>query len=190
MRARGTGTVKRQPNDRWTALRPGQGKGLSLGTFDTKEEAETALGHWCMEHLAEVPARAPREPSQAHTEGRAVAAYLEALRLRALGKSEAVGIGRVPGLPATSTDPEVVDRAAAHWQEQAAQEASILKELELRARARRLAEGAQQLRAKPDLETGFVKYAASYGKRKGVQWETWREMGVPAEVLRAAGISP
>ena len=38
------------------------------------------------------------------------------------------------------------------------------------------------------LEAGFVEYAASYATRKGITWPAWREAGVSAEVLRAAGI--
>lgn len=38
------------------------------------------------------------------------------------------------------------------------------------------------------LETGFVENAASYSERKGVTYTAWREFGVPAKVLREAGI--
>ena len=39
------------------------------------------------------------------------------------------------------------------------------------------------------LETGLVKVAKAYGERKGIAYATWREMGVPAEVLGRAGIT-
>lgn len=39
------------------------------------------------------------------------------------------------------------------------------------------------------LEDGFVAAAAEYGARKGINYSTWREIGVPADVLRRAGIS-
>jgi hypothetical protein len=39
------------------------------------------------------------------------------------------------------------------------------------------------------LETEFVKVAAEYGSKKGIAYSTWREMGVPADTLRRAGIS-
>jgi len=39
------------------------------------------------------------------------------------------------------------------------------------------------------LEAGFVKVAKAYGERKGIVYATWREMGVPAEVLGRAGIT-
>lgn len=38
-------------------------------------------------------------------------------------------------------------------------------------------------------EAGFVEVAASYGERKGISYSTWREVGVPADVLKKAGIS-
>lgn len=38
------------------------------------------------------------------------------------------------------------------------------------------------------LEAGFVEHAASYSDRKGVSYTAWREFGVPAKVLRTAGI--
>jgi len=38
------------------------------------------------------------------------------------------------------------------------------------------------------LEEGFVRNAASYSQRKGITWSAWREVGVPASVLAAAGI--
>jgi hypothetical protein len=40
-----------------------------------------------------------------------------------------------------------------------------------------------------DLEASFVESAAAYGNRKGVSYQAWREVGVPAAVLKRAGIS-
>ncbi len=39
------------------------------------------------------------------------------------------------------------------------------------------------------LEAAFIDAAAEYGARKGIDYATWREAGVPAEILRRAGIS-
>jgi hypothetical protein len=44
---------------------------------------------------------------------------------------------------------------------------------------------------RPDLEglrKAFVRSAKAYGEAKGISYGTWREIGVPAEVLRQAGI--
>jgi hypothetical protein len=38
------------------------------------------------------------------------------------------------------------------------------------------------------LELAFIDAAPEYGGRKGINYATWREAGVPAEVLRRAGI--
>jgi hypothetical protein len=46
-------------------------------------------------------------------------------------------------------------------------------------------EGAEDI---TELEDGFVEVAADYGARKGIDYSTWREIGVSAEVLRRAGI--
>ncbi len=39
------------------------------------------------------------------------------------------------------------------------------------------------------IETAFVKIAKSYGRRKGLSYAAWREVGVSAEVLTKAGIT-
>lgn len=38
------------------------------------------------------------------------------------------------------------------------------------------------------LEAKFVEYAASYSERKDVSYTAWRQFGVPAAVLRNAGV--
>lgn len=40
-----------------------------------------------------------------------------------------------------------------------------------------------------ELEDGFVDIAVSYSGRKGITYSAWREVGVPAAVLKRAGIS-
>ena len=39
------------------------------------------------------------------------------------------------------------------------------------------------------LERAFIAHAASYSQRKGISYAAWREAGVPASVLKDAGIS-
>ncbi|WP_420626836.1 hypothetical protein [Candidatus Poriferisodalis sp.] len=44
----------------------------------------------------------------------------------------------------------------------------------------------------PDMtavEAGFIEHAAAFGTRKGIQYATWREAGVSAELLARAGIT-
>jgi hypothetical protein len=40
-----------------------------------------------------------------------------------------------------------------------------------------------------EIEQEFVRVAADYSKRKGISYNVWRNLGVPASVLRSAGIS-
>ena len=39
------------------------------------------------------------------------------------------------------------------------------------------------------LEEQFVISAKGYSERKGISWQAWREVGVPAKVLERAGLS-
>jgi phage-related protein len=39
-----------------------------------------------------------------------------------------------------------------------------------------------------ELRKAFVRVAKSYGQRKGISYTAWRQVGVPAEALREAGI--
>jgi hypothetical protein len=46
--------------------------------------------------------------------------------------------------------------------------------------------------SRPDLERArkaFVRHARAYSDAKGIEYATWREIGVPADVLREAGIT-
>ena len=38
------------------------------------------------------------------------------------------------------------------------------------------------------LEASFVDHAAAYGGRRGISYAAWREVGIPAATLKAAGI--
>jgi hypothetical protein len=38
-------------------------------------------------------------------------------------------------------------------------------------------------------EQAFIAVAANYSVRNGISYATWREIGVPASVLRAAGVT-
>jgi hypothetical protein len=39
-----------------------------------------------------------------------------------------------------------------------------------------------------ELENEFIEVAAAYGDRKGISYAAWREVGIKAATLRAAGI--
>lgn len=40
-----------------------------------------------------------------------------------------------------------------------------------------------------EVEKAFITAAKEYGQRRGISYDVWRESGVPAEVLKKAGIS-
>ena len=40
-----------------------------------------------------------------------------------------------------------------------------------------------------EIEDQFVKMAAGYGQRKGISYKAWREVGVPVQTLKAAGLT-
>lgn len=67
-----------------------------------------------------------------------------------------------------------------------------VKRLELMQDRRDIEAQLADLQAEPDMssvEAGFVAHAANYAARKGIQYATWREAGVAAELLTRAGIS-
>ncbi|WP_423923754.1 hypothetical protein [Candidatus Poriferisodalis sp.] len=50
----------------------------------------------------------------------------------------------------------------------------------------------EAMQAEPDMssvEAEFVTHAANYAARKGIQYATWREAGVAADLLARAGIT-
>lgn len=47
---------------------------------------------------------------------------------------------------------------------------------------------AQDSEDPKELEKAFVKAAKEYSERKGITYPAWREVGVPAAALKAAGI--
>ena len=40
-----------------------------------------------------------------------------------------------------------------------------------------------------EVESEFISIAAEYSGRKGISYAAWREVGVPASVLKAAGVA-
>lgn len=74
----------------------------------------------------------------------------------------------------------------------AIEKASSLRRLELHPRAAELhsrikfAESIE--RRDQAAEDAFVAIAADYSERNGITWRSWRAEGVPADVLRRAGV--
>lgn len=72
------------------------------------------------------------------------------------------------------------------------QSANQIKRLSLIQERLDLLDERKNLGRKNDLssyEKAFVANAKSYGERRGISYQAWRQLGVPAAVLRQAGIS-
>ncbi|MBA2325553.1 MAG: hypothetical protein H0V95_02775 [Actinobacteria bacterium] len=70
-------------------------------------------------------------------------------------------------------------------------DASPLQRLQLVQERMDLKAELEQLGAKVDLsalERDFAQVARDYSERKGISYAAWRELGVPADVLKRAGI--
>jgi hypothetical protein len=115
--------------------------------------------------------------AQGRRESRAVKSYLEALG------------SRRPGRPVTV---ESVKARLEKINEKMASESDPLKRLELiqsKIDAEdQLASISEDLDVE-ELEKEFVEIAKSYSERRGISYSAWREIGVSAPVLKAAGIA-
>lgn len=112
--------------------------------------------------------------AQGREQGRAVRAYLEALEANKPKR------GRKPS-------PENIAAKRAQVEEELGS-ATGIRRLELLQLKRDL-ETVEPQTDMSELEARFIEVAAAYGKRKGIAYATWREFGVPASVLKEAGIS-
>ena len=114
--------------------------------------------------------------AQGRKESRAIKAYLEALE------------SKRPGRPITA---ESLQAKIETLDQKIEAEKDPLARLELR-QQRLDAEDALKDVARQadfaDLEAEFVNYAGSYSERKGISYTAWRDSGVPAAVLREAGV--
>ena len=111
-------------------------------------------------------------------EGRAVKAYLDALEHNR------------PRRGRKRTTDSVKKRLAAI--EKSLPDTTSLKRLQLVQERRDLESELESMDTGVDLakvETDFVEVAGAYGRRKGIAYATWRELGVSAEVLKKAGIT-
>jgi hypothetical protein len=71
------------------------------------------------------------------------------------------------------------------------EEDNPLKRLDLMQRKAEAEHALDRVGIGPDhdqLAADFAKYAKAYADRKGISYTTWRQFGVPADVLRQAGI--
>ena len=114
--------------------------------------------------------------AQGRKESRAIKQYLEMLAARR------------PGRPVT---PERLKARIADLEVRIAAESDPLKALEMRQSRLDTEKALASAPAAVDIEAaeaGFVAHAKSFSDRKGISYTAWREQGVPAAVLRQAGI--
>ena len=140
-----------------------------------------------MDTLADMAKRGPKGPltnehkaamAAGRNEGRAVREYLHALR------------SNKPKRGRKRTAESIKARLAAIENELA--DADALEELRLYQERRNLTAELDGMGSGIDmtaLESEFVKVAKSYSERQGISYATWRDVGVEASVLKAAGIS-
>jgi hypothetical protein len=115
--------------------------------------------------------------AEGREQGRAVRLYLEALEASRPKR----GRKRTPETMAKRLDRIQADIA----------DADPLKRLQLvqeRMDLEQQIETAQTSVDLTELEKGFTKAAAGYSERKGISYAAWRELGVSAATLKAAGI--
>lgn len=110
-------------------------------------------------------------------EGRAVREYLAALDAE-----------KQPG---RRLDRETIEERIASVQGRIDEEPDPAKRVELIQRRLDLEGRLIDLQDAPDLEAleaAFIDAAPGYSQRKKITYQAWREAGVPAKVLKAAGI--
>lgn len=115
--------------------------------------------------------------AEGRTQGSAVRAYLEALELHKPKR----GRKRTPESIKKKLDQLEIDLV----------DASAVARLDILQTRRDLQaelESMQETVDLTELENKFTEVAAAYGSRKGIEYATWREFGVSAAVLKAAGI--
>lgn len=165
-------------------------------TVDTKREAR----EWIAAQKQEEPKTVTgREKSPEHVKAMVLSRMIgqfitECREARTNGKSrEGIALGALPGFPQWTSDPDVIDQAVAAIEKKANAATSPVSELRLRQRARDLRREAEAMRTKTE-ENGagnrafFVQYGKQWADENGIEYATFRDMGVPADTLKEAGI--
>jgi hypothetical protein len=114
--------------------------------------------------------------AQGRLEARSIKAYLRALD------------SRRPGRPVTK---ESLDKRLERVNAKLGSEDDPLKRVDLlqsRLEIERALATAGEGANIEELAESFVTHAGSYSDRKGISYTAWRQFGVPADVLRKAGI--
>ncbi len=115
--------------------------------------------------------------AQGRRQARAVRDYLEAISME-----------RRPGRP---VDRRALENRIEKLQQQTNEESNAAKRVELIQRRLDAEMRLAALEERPDLEQleeDFIEAVKDYSERKGITYTAWREAGVPAAVLRQAGV--
>jgi hypothetical protein len=110
-------------------------------------------------------------------EAKAITAYLESLA------------SRRPGRPVTR---ESLEKRLASLKAKLAAESNALRKVDLlqaKIEVEKALAQAQDSVDRSGLEDEFVKVVADYSDRKGISYSAWRSAGVPAAVLKKAGMA-
>ena len=110
-------------------------------------------------------------------EAKAISTYLDALA------------SRRPGRPVTR---DGLEKRLTSLNERLAAETNNLKKVDLLQLKIEVEEALASAQSNVDvsgLEADFAKVAADYSNRKGISYSAWRGAGVPAAVLKKAGIA-
>ncbi len=114
--------------------------------------------------------------AQGRLEARAIKSYLKALD------------GRKPGRPVTR---ESLEKRLATTTEKIESEEDPLKKVELMQTRLDIEDQLSNMNESAnfeELEADFIQHVRSYSERKEISYTAWREYGVPAATLRAAGV--
>lgn len=96
------------------------------------------------------------------------------------------------GPKGSTTDPVVVEAFADKLQAEVAETTSPIRRLKLTQRVLDLRAAAEELRNRDTGESAldlFVEHAAAWAEEHGITYAAFRELGVPAAVLKQAGVT-
>jgi len=108
------------------------------------------------------------------------------------GKHYGVALGALQGFPSHTTDPKIVEKAIGVLSGKLAAPMTVIQEIKLRQRLMDLAAGMERLSYEPAEDADralFMAWGAEWATEHGISYGAFREMGVPAEALREAGIT-
>jgi hypothetical protein len=114
---------------------------------------------------------------QGRKEAKAIKHYLDALA------------SRRPGRPVTK---DSLEKRLAGIQDRLASETDVLKRVDLHQAKIEVEDAlasAQESQDLTSLESAFADVAGAYSSRKGISYGAWRSAGVPAAILKKAGVA-